>query len=92
MSEDRRIHPAVGVAVTVVLGAAMGYLGVSLLGLSLWVFRDDGPGLAAIGLGAVGVALVVLPVLILLSQLRVWAAARGATGGSGRSPGGPDPR
>lgn len=92
MSEDRRINPAVGIAVTLVLGAAMVYLGTNLIALSLWIVQQDGPGLAAIGLGAIGIGLVVLPALILLSQLRVWAAVRRGAGrppgGSGRSDGG----
>ena len=92
MSEDRRINPAVGVAVTLVLGAAMVYLGMNLIALSLWIFQQDGSGLAAFGLGAVGIGLVVLPALILLSQLRAWAAVRRgsgrAHGGSGQSDGG----
>lgn len=83
MSEDRRIHPAVGLVVSVVLGVAMVWLGVRLIETSLWVFESDGPALASVGLGAIGIALVILPVLVVLSQVRAWWSRR--PGRSGRS-------
>jgi hypothetical protein len=72
VSEDRRISPALGFVVSIALGAAMVYFGARLIDTSLWLFDNDGPTAASVGLGAVGVVLVVLPVLVLVGQLRAW--------------------
>jgi hypothetical protein len=78
VSEDRRISPALGIVVSIAVAAAMVYFGARLIDTSLWLFENDGPVAASVGLGAVGIVLVVLPLLALVSQLRAWLSRRSA--------------
>jgi len=75
-NERKPISSVVAVFVTVALGAVMVYLGFLLVATSLATFEADGPVVAAVGLGAIGVALVVLPIMVLLSQVRALLAHR----------------
>lgn len=77
MSNERKpISSVVAVFVTVALGAVMIYLGFLLVATSLATVEADGPIVAAVGLGAIGIALVVLPIMVLLSQVRALLAHR----------------
>lgn len=59
------------------LGAFMVYFGVRLIGTSVAFASADGSIFVSLALGAIGVALVVLPLVTGISQIRAMLRRRG---------------
>lgn len=74
--ERRTISELAGWIFMVILGAFLLYFGTMLIGASVALVRSDGPVALAVALGAIGVALVVLPFVILMSQVRAMLRRR----------------
>ncbi|HSE70475.1 MAG TPA: hypothetical protein VLA97_06930 [Nocardioidaceae bacterium] len=76
-SDDKQMNSVFTTVLLVLLGLVLVYLGVGVLRTSLAVITsDDGPMVAGIALGAIGVAMVLAPVLVTLSQVRALLRRR----------------
>ena len=76
-SDDKQMNSVFTTVLLVLLGLVLVYLGVGVLRTSLAVISsDDGPMVAGIALGAIGVAMVLAPVLVTLSQVRALLRRR----------------
>jgi hypothetical protein len=76
-SDDKQMNSVLTTVLLVLLGLVLVYLGVGVLRTSLAVISsDDGPMVAGIALGAIGVAMVLAPILVTLSQVRALLRRR----------------
>jgi hypothetical protein len=76
-SDDTQMNSVFTTVLLALLGLVLVYLGVGVLRTSLAVISSDaGPMLAGIALGAIGVAMVLAPVLVTLSQIRALLRRR----------------
>ncbi|MGH3507989.1 MAG: hypothetical protein ACRDO2_12380 [Nocardioidaceae bacterium] len=75
--ESKGISSVAGWIFMGLLGAFMVYFGVRLIATSVAFAQADGSVFVALALGAIGVALVVLPLLTGFSQIRAMLRRRG---------------
>jgi predicted exporter len=73
--ERKQISTTASTIVTIAIGLAVGYLGVTMVRFGLYAL---GEGEALIGMGstAVGAVFVAAVLAVLVSQLRAWSRAR----------------
>lgn len=78
---DKSMNATVTTVLLVVLGIFLVFFGLQLVTTSAAILgSDDGPLLAAIGLGAVGTVMIVLPILVTTSQIRSFLRSRRNSG------------
>lgn len=75
-NERRRISSAAAVVIAVGIGAAMAYLGFRLASFGAYAFSEGEPLLGVLAM-VLGIALIGVPVVVLVSQVRAMFQRRG---------------